>query len=151
MKLKHCLIALTAVLLGLSLGACSDDDDDKVWTELPDPIAMFIDEYWPGSFARSYSRDDDEYKVQIANGPELEFDLNYQWTDIDGNGLPLPQQLLYDQLPETLYDYLQSGSYLNQVFEIERDARQYKVELLNQEVIYIISTGTIRTIATSQT
>lgn len=136
--------------MAVSLASCSDDDD-KVWTELPDPIAGFIDEYWPGSFARSYSRDDDGYDVQIANGPKLEFDLSYQWTEIDGKGLPLPGQLLFDQLPEPLYDYLESGQYLNQVFEIERNARYYQVELLNQELTYTISTGTIRSSATTPT
>ena len=144
MKMKmNCLLVLAALFAAWGLAAC-DDDAAKVWNELPDPIAKFIDEYWPGSFARSYTHDDDGYTVQIANGPQIVFDTGYQWTGIDGKGLPLPQQLLFDQLPAALYDYLESGEYLNQVFGVGRDARQYTVELLDQELVYTIATGTVR-------
>lgn len=141
------VLAFTAAAF-FTFVSCSDKNEE-VWDKLPDPIVKFIEQYWPGAYASSYDVDDGEYQVRIANGPELDFDMNYNWTDIDGQGMPLPQVLLYDQLPTPLYEYLESGQLTDQVFEMERNNRNYKLELLNQELIYTIATQTVTSVPTT--
>ena len=136
MKKMMCML-----LVGATLWACSDNE---AYDELPAPIVTFITKYWPNPVIDSYVQPSaDEYEVVIKNGPSLTFDGNYSWTEVDGNGLPLPQIFLYDQLPGTLYDYLEAGSYLGSVFKVERDSQTYSVELLNFDIKYDVATGAV--------
>lgn len=126
----------------VGLGACSSNED---YDEVPSPIIMFITQYWPNPIIENYSHPSSgEYDVDVKGGPSFEFDSNYSWTEVDGNGMPLPQVFLYDQLPQTLYDYLEGGSYLDQVFEVERNSKTYSLDLLNIDLTYDIATATIR-------
>ena len=128
-------------LLTATLWSCSSNEG---YDELPAPIVTFITKYWPNPVIETYSHPSaDEYVVDIKDGPKLEFDENYSWTDVDGVGMPLPQVFLFDQLPGALYEYLEAGSYTNQVFEVERNARTYELELLNIDLTYDIATGKI--------
>lgn len=130
-------LALASVML-----ACSDNEEyDKV----PDPIIAFITQYWPNPIIEAYSHPSaNKYEVDIKNGPSLDFDGDYSWTEVDGEGLPLPQVFLYDQLPQPLYEYLEAGEYLNQVFEVERNSKTYTLDLLNIDLSYEIASGAIR-------
>lgn len=131
-------------MLIAGLWACSNNDDNY-YNEVPQPIITFITQYWPNPVIREYSHPSSNvYEIEIKNGPSLDFDGNFAWTEIDGNGMPLLRELLYDQLPTELYQYLESGSYLEQVFEVDRNARTYNVDLLNVDLVYDIATGVIR-------
>lgn len=131
--------ALTVtVILGLFQGACSHAD---IWSELPPDISSFIVQYFPNSQLQSYTHNAGSYHVRIDGGPGLTFGASYNWTDIDGYGMPLPQVLLFDQLPPKIYDYLQETEQLNAVFSISRDATDYTLILLNNSLIYTIATG----------
>lgn len=142
-RFSYILILLAAVVSG-----CHNDDD---FDALPRDISSFVCQYWPNPSIESYTHPKaDEYVVILRDGPELNFDAAYQWTEIDGCGLPLPQVLLYDQLPEKLYDYLEATQQTNAVFELERTARIYKVELLDTELTYDIKSQTIRGATASQ-
>lgn len=126
----------------LSLVACQSSDQYK---ELPSPIATFVSNYWPNPAISSYTHPSkDVYEVIIKNGATIEFDGDYAWTSVDGNGMPLPEILLYDQLPAALYQYLSSGSMLDEVFSITRTPRVYTLQLLNSSVEYDIATQAIK-------
>lgn len=141
MKKLLLTIILPAVLV---LCACHSN---HYYDELPRPIAEFLSSYWADPDIESYSQPSaDRYIVIIKNGPSLIFNGDYLWTEIDGNGLPLPQIVLYDQLPTDLYDYIESGSQLNQVFSLSRDPREYRVSLLDSNLVYDIQTRTVRTV-----
>lgn len=136
MKKLFALIFVTAILT-----ACTDNE---AYDDVPQPIISFITQYWPNPIIESYAQPTaNKYEVDIKNGPSLEFDGNYSWTDVDGEGLPLPKEFLFDQLPDKLYEYLEGGEYLNQVFEVERNVRTYKLDLLNIDLSYDISTGAV--------
>ena len=140
--MKKFLPALMLLAATLGIAACSDNKD---YDEVPEPIIMFLTKYWPNPIIENYSHpNSNTYEVDIKNGPSFVFNGDYDWTEADGEGLPLPEVFLYDQLPSTLYNYLEGGEYLNQVFEIERNARTYELSLLNINLTYDISTDSIR-------
>lgn len=136
-QLKIFIISLCALLAT----ACQSSD---LFKELPGPISKFVSQYWPNPAIASYTEPSPgEYEVVITNGPTLKFDSNYDWTEIDGNGMTLPEVLLFDRLPEKLYDYLSAGSELDNVFSLVRTPRTITVTLLNSTVNYDIETQKI--------
>lgn len=121
-----------------SLGSCKNNDD---YNALPGKIADFVSRYFPGQRVASYTHSGVNYHVRIDNGPGLTFGENYGWTAIDGYGMPLPQVMLFDQLPPRLYAYLQDSQQLDSVFGMERDSKRYVLTLLDSTLTYDISTG----------
>lgn len=121
------------------LGACSSN----VWDEVPSPITSFVEQYYPGSGLSSYNQTDNGYQVKITNGATLSFDSDYSWTSIDGNGVHLPEVLVYNQLPPALFNYLQSVELQNSVYRMSRDAHFYKLTMENTVITYDIATGKV--------
>lgn len=133
---------LYIALIALTVTGCHNDSEYDL---LPPGAADFISQYWPDPYIESVTTPSKgETQVVVKNGPTIMFGSNNEWVEIDGNGMPLPQVLLFDQLPSPLYGYLESGEYLGQVFEIDRDPRKYEVEILNGDITYDITTGQIR-------
>lgn len=133
-------ILLIPLVFGiLFLGACSNN----VWDEIPTPITSFIEQYYPGSGVRSFSQTDAGYKVKINNGATLSFDTEFAWTFIDGNGVRLPEVLIYNQLPPALFNYLQGIEQQNEVYAMSRDNTYYKLTMHETIITYEIATGKI--------
>lgn len=131
------------LLLAAGMAACNGDED---FNALPRDISSFVTEYWPDPDVESYTHPAaDKYVVIIRNGPRLTFGTDYRWTDIDGCGLPLPQVLLFNELPEPLYKYLEATEQLNAVFAISRTPRQYTLLMLDSEITYDIQTQAVHT------
>lgn len=121
----------------------SDLDNNIVWDEIPGPITSFIEQYYPGSGVKSFSQSDSGYKVKITNGASLSFDTEYSWTFIDGNGVRLPEVIVYNQLPPALFNYLQGIEQQADVYAMSRDKTYYKLTMHDTIIIYEISTGKI--------
>lgn len=132
---------LLFVAVAMIVASCHNDSEYDL---LPPGAANFISQYWPDPYIDSVTKTSNgNTQVVVKNGPTITFGRNDEWVEIDGNGLPLPSVLLFDLLPPTLYDYIESGEYLNQIFEIERDARKYEIDILNGDITYDIVTGQI--------
>lgn len=123
----------------IMLGACSNN----VWDEVPSPITKFIEQYYPGSGVNEYSQSDTGYRVKITNGATLLFDTDYSWTSIDGNGVRLPEVLVYNQLPPALFNYLQGIEQQTAVYSMTRDAHYYKLTMEDTVISYDIATGKV--------
>lgn len=134
--MKSFKFIILTLLFGVFTG-CSDNTD---FDELPQPIVSFITQYWPDPNVVSFTKTDKTYTVIIKNGPSLIFDSSYQWTSVNGNGLPLPEVFLFDNLPDDLYSYLSATEATDEVFSAQRDARKYTLKLLNVDVSYDIAT-----------
>lgn len=117
--------------------------DSQLWDELPTDIAHFITEYFPNGAIDSYSSTPTTYHVRITDGPGLTFGKDCRWEAINGYGMPLPEVLLFDQLPPALYQYLEETQSLDQVFVLERNAREYTLVLLDSTLTYDIATEVI--------
>ena len=131
------LASILAVIIGMS--ACGED----VWDELPAPISSFIAQYFPGVGISSYSEHDDCYYVDIRNDASLTFGYDYKWTDINGNGSVLPADMMLDQLPADLYDYLESTESVGGVYAIRRTLHTYYIQLRNSSLEYDVATHTV--------
>lgn len=129
--------ALLAIIC--MMGAC----DNNAWDELPQPISSFVSEYFPFGEVESYRTGDNGSVVQIKNGATLSFDNNYAWTDINGNGVPLPQNFLYDELPEALYRYVESIEMQGSVYRAINEARRIILDLHDSQIEYDKNTQTI--------
>ena len=123
----------------LGVGACSSE----AWEELPSSIATFISQYFPGSGVKSYNETDNGCIVKVNNGATLKFDKENEWTEIDGNGVRLPEVMMYDQLPPALFDFLQSTSQQGEVYAMSRDKKFYKLTMLDTVITFNIQTGAI--------
>lgn len=135
------ILSILLATIALVIVSCQSSDD---YSSLPDPIARFVSQYWPNPDIENYSQPTaNTYVVTIRNSATLTFNSDYAWTEIDGNGMPLPEVLLYDQLPEPLYEYLEGDEVIGQVFSVSRDTKKYSVSLLSTTLHYDISTGKI--------
>jgi len=122
--------------------SCQESDNYRF---LSNPIATFVSMYWPNADIESTTTQSDGSTVVIIhNGPEIVFDKSNSWTEIDGNGLPLPSVLLYDQLPSDLYRYIEETDNTQSVFTLKRTPLQYFVQLLDTSLTYDIATGDLR-------
>ena len=133
---------LSLIVLGMIvvLGACSSDAAE----ELPSAVSQFTTQYFPGLGVTSYNElSDGGCVVQLSGGPTLRFNSDYKWIDIDGNGVRLPQVLMYDQLPTELYEYLQATEQQSDVFVLKRDKYYYKLTVTDTVLTYDTATGKV--------
>ena len=142
MKLKtlFTILIMTVTPLTAVMTACRDNEP---WGELPEEISEFINQYFPNSGIEDFSESATTYHVRIISGPGLTFGKDCKWEAISGYGMPLPQVLLFDQLPPALYNYLDETENLDNVFGLERDRAHYPVVLLADTLTYDISTQQI--------
>lgn len=142
MKLKstsvlHSLRALSMIFVVAMLSTITFScDHSELWSDVPGKITKFINQYYPNAELQSVSHTGTTYHIRIDDGPGLTFDADYNWTDINGYGMPVPQVLLFDQLPPKLYNYLQGTQQLNAVFSISRDNNIYTVALLDSTLTF---------------
>lgn len=131
--------SLALAVLIIIMGACGDD----AWDEMPTSISNFVSQYFPFGEIQSYTETADGSVVHIKNGATLTFDRNYSWVEVNGNGATLPVEFLYDCLPESLYDYVESIDSLNDVYRVSRQSRIITIELSDAKITYDEVTGTI--------
>lgn len=134
---------LPIALLAALFSACHEPD---VWNKVPSSVTQFVQRYWPGQdLSYAATEKDTGYKVIVQNGPTLQFDTAGSWTSIEGNGSTLPTMLIYDQLPDPLYRYLEQTEAADGVYALTRTTTAYRVTLLSTTLTYTPSTGQITT------
>lgn len=126
--------------LSATLTACDDNND---FDQMPSQIQSFVSEYYPGISVADYSFDDGTYHVTLSNSAYLRFNSSISWITVDGRGATLPRQLLYDQLPTILYQYLETTSNVGDVYSATRTTAIYTLSLLDSTVVYDIATQKI--------
>lgn len=136
---RNTITSFALFVVILMMGACGNN----AWDELPRSISSFVSEYFPFGEVQSYTEVKNGSIVKIKNGATLTFDQNYEWTDVNGNGTVLPQNFLFDKLPDTLYDYIESMESVNDVYRVSRSANIITVEFPDSTITYDSDTGTI--------
>ena len=135
-------ISILVLALTMIAAGCSNTLLDR----LPEKVAEFIEEYFPGEGGSvAEFNDDATFVVRLHNSALISFNKEYNWQSVNGFGSTLPQMFLFDQLPPALYQYLQEIEGVNGVYGVVRDTRQYRVELKNQSLLYNIEDGSITT------
>lgn len=142
MKSRILFNSFFAVMATIALSVTSCHNDEPL-SEMPYKISQFVTQYFPNMGVSSFTESSDTYHVRLDNGPGLTFDKSYGWEVVNGYGMPLPQVLLFDQLPPALYSYLDETQTLDAVFTIERNSTTYTVVLLDSTLSYDIASGEI--------
>lgn len=134
------VITLIGIFAALILGACSHSD---LYDGMPRQIQSFISQYYPNSQLADFVPSETTFNVAIKDGPSIVFDSNCNWIYINGNGSPLPQVLMFNDLPPKLYSYLEETEDTKSVYEVTRDSKTYTVILQDYTLYYDIATGVI--------
>ncbi len=135
--MKKALLIISAFLALLAI-ACSHNDN---YDDMPQKVQNFIAQYYPGSEVSNFTSTTSTYTLTLKNGPTIVFNSDCNWTQITGNGMPLPKELLFNDFPPILYNYLQETENTGNVFTAIRDAKEYVIDLLDYTLTYDIATG----------
>jgi hypothetical protein len=131
---------LLIILTCLTLGACGND---SLWDEMSAPISKFVSTYYPLQGISSYSESDGIYYVTVKNGATITFNSSYQWLSINGNGQPLPNTFIENELEPKIIQYLMALELTDQVYAAQNDPREVILSLLNYKIRYVKETGDI--------
>lgn len=135
-----------AASLAIVLDGCSTDD----YKHLPEEIQQFIDQYFPGQGVANYSQSAGTYTVNLENSASIVFNQSLDWTTVDGNGSPLPEEFVYDNFPQTLYEYIETTGNLKEVYSVSRNAGIYTVTFHDYIIAYNVATETITPVTDGQ-
>ena len=147
LKYKNTLVmlrprhSLSTIFLLIVLMACSS----TVWDDVPSSIQQFISTYWPGATVSRYDERDGQYYVAIKNGATLEFDSSYEWTKINGNGVPIPSILIFNEMPK-IYQYLEARELTSELMIAENEPRVIILTFSDFILEYTKETADIRMI-----
>lgn len=138
--MRKILFGLTCLLaVGFTTVSCGDDDDDEVIisaTALPSKAQTFISTHFPNvAFSRAEQNKTTEsdgtlYEVRLANGFQIDFDANGEWTSVDGNGQIVPSTIIA-LIPSNIETYIQSNQNIP-IMKIEKKLYGYSIKLTNQ-------------------
>lgn len=136
---RNTLTSIALMVIIVMMGACGN----SAWDELPQSIQRFVNEYFPFGEIQSYTTGQNGSVVSIKDGATISFNTDYAWVDVNGNGEVLPQQFVYDQLPATLYNYIESMEEDHSIYRVRRSLHIITVEFLDSAIAYDENTGTI--------
>jgi len=137
--IKNLMIGAFILSTLLILTSCSNDDNsntNEVVIEanaLPEMARNFITTHFPDATYRRIEKqniaDDDGsiYDVYLSNGFEIDFDINGNWTDIDGGQTVIPTAII----PEPITNYVIANYPSLFITTIEIETTGYDVELSN--------------------
>lgn len=126
---------LTTVAMTIFAGCQSDNEPEF----LPEEITQFMQFYFAGESFTSTATDSG-YTITVHDGATIKFNTDNQWTDINGNGVPLNDMLIYNILPNPLYGYTQEMEATDGVYRVTRLMSVYTVYFLDSSVSYDAST-----------
>lgn len=143
-KSKMAVLAALSLIFALFLLPQQGCSNDNEYDEMPSKIQTFVSRYFPSYTVEDYDHTKNgNYQIRLKKGPGITFDSDQSWITINGYGLPLPQVLMFDQLPPALYDYLDSTGNQANVFSVERNRFTYSMMLLDETLTYDIATARV--------
>lgn len=139
---KVFLSATIAVGLLATVSCSSDDDNNKnhpdydhkiTPQELPEAARAFVTANFPDAqyqlTEKQNAADSDGsiYEVLLSNRFEIDFDIDGNWIDIDGNNQPIPPTLI----PAKIKDYITANYTSHNAVKFDREKSHIKIELSN--------------------
>lgn len=125
------LTLILACLFGTVLAVQADNEKPISVNQLPKAAQQTVSKHFSGlkvALAKVESGLlEKSYDVVFTNGDHLEFDRNGGWTEISSKTRGVPSALI----PTGISTYLKSNYPGQKVVQIERDRREYEVELAN--------------------
>lgn len=134
MKIKKLLII--SLILGLSSSMVFADWIVPV-TALPQKSRAFINSTFPGVQIWKVERDGGKFEVKLSNGVDIDFYMNGDWKDIDGEWVTIPFSVLPPSVANTVKQTYPQAA----IIEAEKEWGNYKIKLNNFMELYITANG----------
>ena len=103
-------------------------------TEYPD-INTFVNTYFSQTKILSIKAEDDEYEVKLADGTEISFNLNFEWTHIDCEKASIYSAVPTELVPDQITAYVNTNFPDQQIEQIEKENYGWEIELKNGQEI----------------
>ena len=134
MKIKKLLII--SLILGLSSSMVFADWIVPV-TALPQQSRAFINSTFPGVQIWKVERDGGKFEVKLSNGVDIDFYMNGDWKDIDGEWVTIPFSVLPASVANTVKQTYPQAA----IIKVEKEWGNYKIKLNNFMELYITASG----------
>ncbi len=134
MKIKKLLII--SLILGLSSSMVFADWIVPV-TALPQKSRAFINSTFPGVQIWKVERDGGKFEVKLSNGVDIDFYMNGDWKDIDGEWVTIPFSVLPPSVANTVKQTYPQAA----IIDAEKEWGNYKIKLNNFMELYITANG----------
>ncbi|UUC45526.1 PepSY-like domain-containing protein [Flavobacterium cerinum] len=99
--------------------------------QLPANAQNFLKKHYPKQTPNYILKDEEtfslDYKVQLADGTEIEFDRKGNWEEVDGNKNTIPNSII----PAPILTYVQNHYKGAAIVKIDKGAWDYEVDLNN--------------------
>ncbi|MBW5397206.1 PepSY-like domain-containing protein [Brachyspira pilosicoli] len=113
-------------------------DDWKVDpNELPQSTIDFINNFFPNNRIILAERDRKKYEIVLENGVELEFFINGEFKEVEGNYVAVPPEIL----PKTVANTVSVTFPNTTITKIKKKWNLYEVKLNNSMALYIDVNG----------
>jgi len=128
---KFTILLASLAVMASSVPAFAGKDRIIAAGELPAVSQQFVQTHFKGVEV-SYAKVDEElfdkdYKVVFVNGSKVEFAKDGQWKEVDCKYGEVPAAVV----PQQIRDYVTKNYPKNKIVAIDRDRRDYEVELDN--------------------
>lgn len=132
---------LFALLISLTVISTSSLFADWIVpvSALPQKARTFIKRVYPNAQIWKVERDGRKFEVDLSNGASIDFLLNGNWLNIDGeyNGVPL------SVLPQAVANTVRRTYPQAIMIDVEKEWGNYKIKLNNMMELYIAASGQI--------
>ena len=126
------LVFLLVCLFTLQTVARADDDKPIQVTQMPQPAQQFIKQHFADSKVALAKMESDffykSYEVIFTNGNKVEFGKNGNWEEVNCKYTSVPTATS----PTTVPKYVTTNYPDTRVLKIERDKKEYEVQLSNR-------------------
>lgn len=127
------LLVLFVCLFTMQAAKVWADDDRPVKVEqMPQQAQQFIKKHFPKSSVALAKMEVDlfskSYEVLFTNGDKLEFDSKGVWTEVNCKYSVVPAEII----PAAIKTYINQHYPDTKIIKIEKDSRDYEVELSNK-------------------
>lgn len=125
------VLSLLACLFALQAAVWAGTDKPITTDRLPKQAQVFIQKFFPDAKVVMAKMEtelfDKSYEVAFANGDRLEFDKKGAWTEVYCKNSSVPA----DAVPAQIRKYLSDNCPDAKVLKMERNKKEYEVELSN--------------------
>ena len=105
--------------------------------ELPKSAIDFINKFFPNNRIILAERDRKKYEIVLENGVELEFFINGELKEVEGNYVAIPPEIL----PKTVANTVSVTFPNTTITKIKKKWNLYEVKLNNSMALYIDING----------
>lgn len=137
MKKRNILYVLLSLTLVASLAFGKGLVIDPA--KLPAKVKTFVKTHFSNTSITYADQDRDKYEVTLANGVEIDFLLNGDWKEIDGNYTDVPMSVL----PPAVANAVKSQFPNIAIRQVGKQWSSYQIKLVNKMDLVIDETGKI--------